>query len=131
MQRLRDYGRFVLWSSGIGYVALWALTLWTLYRGAAVFGQSGVCRPQAIEVLFYWVCDPSTALGFVATIANAALTITVWAPVYIAAATVRGDALFIAVPILVTHMIGLPAALLVMIRSMLALFALGRRLLWR
>ena len=30
MQRLRDYARFLVWSSGLGYLALWATTVWTL-----------------------------------------------------------------------------------------------------
>jgi hypothetical protein len=128
MHRLRDYGTFVVWSSGLGYVALWCVTLWTLDHGAAMFGGSGVCRPDLAKVLFYWVCDPASPRAFLAAIANAALTVTVWAPVYVAAAAVRPDAIVIAVPIVAVHLVGLPAALLVAIRLMLALFRAARRL---
>jgi hypothetical protein len=128
MHRLRDYRTFVVWSSGLGYVALWCVTLWTLDHGAAVFGGSGVCRPDLAKVLFYWVCEAASPLALLAAIANAALTVTVWAPVYVAAAAVRPDAIVIAVPIVVVHLVGLPAALLVAIRLMLALFRAVRRL---
>ena len=128
MHRLRDYSTFVVWSSGLGYVALWCVTLWALDYGAAVFGGSGVCRPDLAKVLFYWVCDPASPLAFLAAIANAALTVTVWAPVYVAAAAVRPDAMIIAAPIVAVHLVGLPAALLVAIRAMLGLFRAVRRL---
>ena len=127
MQRLKDYGRFLLWWTGLNYMLLWCLTLWTLHYGGAVFGKSGVCRPDTAQVLFYWVCDRASPLALLADIANAALTATVWAPVYLAAATVLPDAILIALPILIVHLVGLPSALLVMIRTMLAGFALMRR----
>lgn len=128
MQRLKDYARFIAWSSGLGYMALWALTFWTLNYGGAVFGRSGVCRPLSAQVLFYWSCDPGSALSFLASLINTALTITVWAPVYIAAATALPEAVPIAVPIVAAHVVGLPAALFVTIRSMSATFAFVRRI---
>ena len=77
-----------VWQAGVGYLALWAITYWTLDQGAIVFGQSGVCHPDAAKVLFYWVCDAASPYAFLAALANFALTVTVWSPVYIAAATV-------------------------------------------
>ena len=88
MRRLKDYLRFVAWQIGIGYLLLWAVTFWTLDEGAAVFGKSGVCYPDAAKVLFYWVCEATSPLAILASVANVALTATVWAPVYLAAATV-------------------------------------------
>jgi hypothetical protein len=128
MQRLKDYGRFIGWWWGTGYIALWAMTLWTLHYGGMVFGKSGLCYPDTAQVLFYWVCDRASALALLAAIANAALTATVWAPVYLAAATVLPDAIVIAAPIIAVHIVGLPTALLVIIRFMLVVFALIRRL---
>lgn len=128
MQRLRDYLRFVAFNAGAGYVALWAMTFWTLDHGPAVFGGSGLCHPDDAKVLFYWVCEPATPLGILAALANTALTVTVWAPVYVAAATVRPDAVAIAVPIVLAHVIGLPTAIFVAIRTMLALLQFPRRL---
>jgi hypothetical protein len=127
MHRLKDYGTFLVWSSGLGYVALWCVTLWTLDHGAAVFGGSGVCRPDLAKVLFYWVCEPASPLALLAALANAALTMTVWAPVYVAAAAVRPDAIALAAPILAVHLVGLPAALLVAIRLMRAGFRIARQ----
>jgi hypothetical protein len=127
MQRLKDYARFLVWSSGLGYIALWGLTMWTLDHGPAVFGRSGVCRPLTAQALFYWTCDADSALSLLATLANAALTITVWAPVYVAAATALPAAVPLAAPIILAHVIGLPAALLVLIRVMVLAFALVRR----
>src|SRR5262249_33397802 len=88
----------------------------TLDEGASVFGKSGVCFPDEAKVLFYWVCDPASPLTILASIANAALTATVWAPVYLAAATAEPGAITIAGPIIALHLIGLPLALFVLIR---------------
>jgi hypothetical protein len=130
MQRLKDYANFLAWSSGLSYIALWLLTLWTLNFGPAVFGRSGVCRPLTAQVLFYWSCDPASALSILASLANTALTATVWAPVYLAAATALPAAIAIAIPIVITHVVGLPMALFVAIRLMLALLT-GLRCLMR
>ena len=116
MPRLRDYVRLLVWQTGLSYLALWAITLWTLNSGAAVFGGSGVCHPDAAKVLFYWVCDPASPLSILAAVANVALTVTVWAPVYVAAATVLPGAMFIAVPIVAVHLLGLPLGILVLVR---------------
>lgn len=128
MRRLRDYGRFLVWSSGLGYIALWALTAWALNDGPAVFARSGVCRPLAAQALFYWSCEPGSALAALAALANAALTVTVWAPVHVAATAALPAALPIAAPILLAHAIGLPAALLVLIRTLRMGLATVRRI---
>ena len=119
MQRLKDYAHFLAWSAGLGYLALWCVTMWALEHGGSFFSSSGVCRPDASKVLFYWVCNPAHPIAVFAGIVNAALTITVWAPVYVAAATVRPEALLIAIPIVSAHVIGLPTALFVAVRAML------------
>ena len=129
MRRLKDYLRFLVWNAGLGYIALWLMTFWTFDYGGAVFGNSGVCQPADAKVLFYWTCDPASPLSILAALANTALTVTVWAPVYVAAATVDSSAIALALPIMLTHGLGLPAALLIIIRSMSGLFAIPRRLL--
>jgi hypothetical protein len=128
MPRFREYLRILVWNAGLGYVALWTVTLWALDDGG-VFDRSGVCRPDTAKVLFYWMCDPASAYGILAAVVNAALTMTVWAPVYIAAATVQSDAIAIALPIVAVHVIGLPAAIFVSMRLLLMLFA-GIRARW-
>jgi hypothetical protein len=130
MRRLRDYCRFVAWQAGLGYLLLWAVTFWTLDEGASVFGKSGVCFPDEAKVLFYWVCDPASPLTILASLANAALTATVWAPVYLAAATAEPGAIAIAGPIIALHLIGLPLALFVLIRLLAAAFDLRRWVGW-
>ncbi len=117
MRRLRDYCGILAWQTGIGYLLLWTVAYWTLADGAAVFGQSAACHADSAQVLFYWACDPPSPLASLADVANFALTVTVWAPVFVAAATVDQDALIIAVPIIATHVIGLPLGLLVIIRA--------------
>jgi len=116
MQRVRDYCGILAWQTGIGYLMLWAVTYWALADGAAFFGQSGACHADGAQVLFYWACDPPSGLENLAAMANFALTVTIWAPVFVAAATVDPDALIIAVPIVAVHLIGLPLGLLVLIR---------------
>ncbi len=125
MRRLQDYLSFVAWQAGIGYIALWAVTFWSLDYGPIVFGRSAACHVDSAKVMFYWACDPAHPLAILAAMANTALTVTVWAPVYLAAAaaTVRPEAIAIAVPIIASHLVGLPTAILVMIRLMLMLFA--------
>jgi hypothetical protein len=129
MQRLKDYLNFAAWQTGLGYIALWALTFWTLDHGADVFGRSGLCRPDEAKVLFHWVCDPAHPLAVLAAAANMALTVTVWAPVYVAAATVRPEAVALALPIVGAHALGLPAAIFVMMRLLLIALHLPRSLL--
>ncbi len=127
MRRISEYLHFLIWQSGLGYIALWALTIWTLGDGASVFSRSGVCQPDEAKVLFYWVCNPESPLSILAMLSNTALTTTVWAPVYVAAATVRPDAIAIAAPIVAAHVIGLPAAIFVAMRLMLAIFQAPKR----
>jgi hypothetical protein len=50
------------------------------------------------------------------SVVNSALTTTVWAPVYVAAATVDPNAAIIAAPIVAVHAFGLPLGILVLIR---------------
>ena len=128
MRRLNDYFRFAVWQSGLGYIVLWCLTFWALDEGPAIFGRSGVCHPDEAKVLFYWVCDPASALSILASLVNTAFTVTIWSPVYVAAATVRPDAIALAAPIIGAHVIGLPAAIFVAIRVMLTIFQVPRGL---
>jgi hypothetical protein len=128
MRRLKDYFRIIAWQTGLGYLLLWAVTFWTLDEGASVFGKSGVCYPDEAKVLFYWVCDAASPLAILAAIANVALTATVWAPVYLAAATVQPDAAAIAAPIVVLHLVGLPLAIFVLVRLLAAALDLRRRI---
>ena len=131
MRRIRDYLRFLVWNSGLGYIALWAITFWTLDYGQAVLGVWGGCAPDPNTVLFYWVCDSASPFSILAAVANSALTITIWAPVYVAAAIVRPEAIVLAVPIIGAHVLALGAAILVTVRLALAFFQLVRRRLRR
>jgi hypothetical protein len=135
MQRLKDYCGIVAWQTGLGYLMLWAVTYWTLAEAGAVFGRSGVCHPDSAQVLFFWACDPSSPLAILANVANSALTVTVWAPIFVAAATVDPDAAIVAIPIVAVHVLGLPLGLLVVIRLSArtcdAVRALWRWALWR
>jgi hypothetical protein len=127
MQRLKPYINAFVWQAGLGYLLLWTVTYWTLDQGAVVFGGSGACYPDAAKVLFYWTCDRGSALALVAMLANFALTVTVWAPVYVAAATVNPDAIVIAAPIISAHVMGLPTAIFVLLRFTLRGVEMMRR----
>lgn len=116
MRRLRDYCGILAWQTGLGYLLLWGVTYWTLAEGGSVFGRSGVCHADSAQVLFYWACDPASPLQILASVADFALTATVWAPVFVAAATVDPDAVNLALPIIALHVIGLPLGILVLIR---------------
>jgi hypothetical protein len=135
MQRLKDYCGIFAWQTGLGYLMLWGVAYWTLAHGAAVFGGSGVCHADSAQVLFYWACDPASPLAILAGAANFALTATVWAPVFVAAATVDQDAVVIAVPIVALHLLGLPLGILVLVRLLArtcdAVRALRRRVVRR
>jgi len=122
MQRLRDYCGILAWQTGLGYLLLWGVTYWTLAEGGAVFGRSGVCHADSAQVLFYWACDPASPLQILASMANFALTTTVWAPVFMAAAAVDPDAVMLALPIIAVHVIGLPLGILVLIRLLARTF---------
>src|ERR1700722_12257801 len=132
MRRLRDYCGILAWQTGLGYLLLWGVTYWTLAEGGSVFGRSGVCHADSAQVLFYWACDPQSPLAILARVADFALTATVWAPVFVAAATVDPDAVILAVPIVAVHVVGLPLGILVLIRLLARIFhavrALGLRI---
>jgi len=130
-QRLRDYLRFLAWQSGIGYMLLWAMTWWALDYGSSVFGGSGMCRVEQVKILFYWACTPDSALAVLAAAANSAFTLTIWAPVFVVLATVNAAMILVAAPIVMAHLLGLPAAIYVASRVMLALFGLVRRVCCR
>jgi hypothetical protein len=127
MRRLKDYCRLLAWQTGVSYLLLWAVTVWALDEGATVFGKSGVCYPDEAKVLFYWVCEAASPYSILASVVNFALTATVWAPVYVAAATAQPDALVIAVPIVILHLVGLPLGIFVLIRMMATALDLRRR----
>jgi hypothetical protein len=131
MNRLKDYARFLTWNFGLGYIALWPMALWTLDHGQAFFSGTGQCKPDPATALFYWICDPASPASIVATLANSALTVTVWGPVYIAAAAVKANALPVALPIVAIHIFGFSAVILITARSALWLLqtmrGLGRR----
>lgn len=129
MHRLKTYLQIAIWQVGLAYIALWAVTFVVLDYGPHLF--DGVCRPIGAAFLFYWSCDPSSPLAFAAGIANTTLTATVWAPVYLAAATVSPGAIALAIPIMLVHLIGLPAALLVSIRLLARIVQMPRRLAGR
>jgi hypothetical protein len=126
MQRFKGYLNVIAWQTGVAYLLLWMVTFWTLYEGASVFANSGVCYPDTATVLFYWVCTTRSPLAILASVANVALTATVWAPVYIAAATVKPEAISIALPIIALHVVGLPLALFVLVRLLATAFDLRR-----
>jgi hypothetical protein len=128
MQRLKDYCGILAWQTGIGYLLLWGVTYWALADGAKVFGQSGACHADSAQVLFYWACGPANPLEILASVVNFALTATVWAPVFVAAATVEPDAVIIAVPIVAVHVFGLPLGILVLIRLLAGTFDAVRAL---
>jgi hypothetical protein len=79
-------------------------------------------------MLFYWACDPTSPLEILAGVVNFALTTTVWAPVFIAAATVNSDAVIIALPIIAIHAVGLPLGILVLTRLLARTFDTMRAL---
>ncbi len=122
MRRLRNYCGILAWQTGLGYLLLWGVTYWTLAEGGSVFGRSGVCHADSAQVLFYWTCDPASPLQILASVADFALTATVWAPVFVAAATVDPDAVRLALPILALHVIGLPLGILVLVRLLARAF---------
>jgi len=126
-QRLRDYLRFAAWQSGISYLVLWAMTWWALDYGTSVFGGSAACRVEQVRILFYWGCTPDSALFVLAAAANAAFTLTIWAPVFVALASANVALVPVAATAVFTHVIGLPAAIFVAARTMLKLSMLVRR----
>ncbi len=122
MRRLRDYCGILAWQTGLGYLLLWGVTYWTLAEGGSVFGRSGVCHADSAQVLFYWTCDPASPLQILASVADFALTATVWAPIFVAAATVDPAAVDLVLPIIALHVIGLPLGILVLIRLLARTF---------
>ncbi len=116
MQRLKDYIGFAAWHSAFVYAGLWTIAYWGLRTGPMVFGGSGACHIDYAPVLFYWNCEGGAPIALLAQTINWALTCTVWAPVYVAAAFAGTSAGGLAAAIVSVHLVGLPAALLIAVR---------------
>lgn len=126
MPPVRSILRAALWSWGLGYVVLWGLAIWALGETHPLW-RDPACRADANQVVFYFDCGRAGAIAALAMLTNWAFTFTIWAPVYIAAATVRADALAVALPVVASHVLGLPAAVYVAMRTAQAGFARLRR----
>ncbi|RAI39140.1 hypothetical protein [Rhodoplanes roseus] len=115
-ERFEDDARLAVRLVGIAYVALWLVTWWALGHGSAVLGPDRGCRLESLADVFMWSCTTGTRLHVVADLVNGALASTVWAPAVVMSAAMQPEVRLAAFAVVGLHLVGLPAALLVVIR---------------
>lgn len=115
MLSLKRYLRFSAWSAALGYVALWALTIGALSFEAPLQALTG-CRTDDAAPLPLWSCEGSIGAGLIGACINTAFVTIAWAPALVAAATVRPDALPLATIAAMSHVTGLAAVFISVIR---------------
>lgn len=112
---LRHLVKSLAWTCGLGYIAMWLIVFLSL-DGAPIVRSSPSCTALDGVVMVFWTCELHTPLWFLANLVNIAMSYTVWAPVFLAVASVDPAVIFIASTIVGTHVLGLPACLYVMLR---------------
>ncbi|CAL8968509.1 hypothetical protein RHODGE_RHODGE_04586 [Rhodoplanes serenus] len=116
-ERLDRDGRLAVRMIGVAYLILWGITWWSLDHGATVLTSLGACRLEPLSELFVWRCLPEAPLPAVVDLLNGVLAATLWAPAVVLAAVSQPDVRLMAAVLVGLHLVGLPAALLVVIRA--------------
>ncbi|MEM6665237.1 MAG: hypothetical protein AAF638_02410 [Pseudomonadota bacterium] len=93
---------------GIAYALAWVITIWFMGSGDIIRGNAA-CIVADDSILPIWLCPGDTVLGTLVFAVNTALAVTMWAPVFVAAALVNTQAVPLALAYVVGHLTGLIA----------------------
>lgn len=117
--------RLIAWGAGLSYISTWAMLLWFMTDGAFIRANPS-CDPILLwDTLAFWSCGEPALAVTLANMINVALALTLWAPAFLAIALNDPAGWVIALPILVTHLVGLPSAAYVALRLGLGLWRLS------
>jgi|GEM_PF-6523253 hypothetical protein len=101
--------RPLFWCYGLAYAGMWWFALLGLDRQGFFTAQPD-CMIVPTMLAPLWYCGPSGPLWFLASLADAAMILTVWSPVFAAAAWVDPAHIAAFLPIVMVHAVGLVAA---------------------
>jgi hypothetical protein len=116
MARGKTWLRGIAWTVGIGYLLVWALLFWFLHDGHVIRGASS-CNPVLVFELSMWRCQTGTWVDFLAGTVNLVLAMTVWAPAFTLYVSHDPSYWTLVAPIYSAHLLGLPSAIYVLLRT--------------
>ena len=98
---------------GLAYMAMWWFALLGLDR-QGFFASHPDCSIVPTVLTPLWYCGPSGPMWFLASLADAAMLLTVWSPALAAAAWVNPDHVAAFLPILMVHVVGIVATVYIL-----------------
>lgn len=108
--------RTLVWPYGLAYLAMWYLAVLGLDRNGFLATHPD-CSIVPTMLSPLWYCGPSGPMWFLASLADAAMLLTVWSPAFAAAAWVNPDHVAAFLPILMVHMVGIVAAVYILYKA--------------
>jgi hypothetical protein len=107
-----------IWSAGLSYLATASLILWFAFDGQIIRNDPD-CQPVTVSVAVYWTCNGVPFWQhYLVSALNIGLTTTVWMPVFVASAIAAPEIAPFATALVLSNLIGVPAALFVLWRSL-------------
>lgn len=101
---------------GLGFWVCWATSLLFLVEGHPLQGVESCAQIDGTGV--FWECTSDKLHTAMATTVNALIVITLAMPVFVTAANIDPSVLPLALPGIMFHLVGLPAGMFVLVRSM-------------
>lgn len=101
---------------GLGFWMCWAASLFFLVEGHPLQGVESCALVDGTGV--FWECNTDKLQTLVATTVNALIVITLAMPIFVMAANIDPTFLPLALPGILFNIVGLPAGLFVLVRSL-------------
>lgn len=105
----------IAWPYAVAYMGLWSVFMWFAQYGGVIRANAD-CAQVPDAPLPLWTCSGDGFLSIAALVVDLALLLTVWAPAFVAAATVNAAAIPIAASLVAGHLLGLAASVYAMVR---------------
>lgn len=100
---------------GLGFWMCWATSLLFLVDGHPLQGVESCTQIDGVGI--FWECSTDKLHTLLATTVNALIVITLALPVFVAAANIDPTFLPLALPGVMFHIVGMPAGMFVLVRS--------------
>lgn len=109
---------------GLGFWICWAASLFFLVEGHPLQGISACAPIDGVEV--FWECSTNKMHALAATTVNALIVVTLATPIFVIAANIDPTVLPLALPGIMFNIVGLPAGMFVLVRSIRRLWERAR-----
>lgn len=100
---------------GLGFWICWAASLFFLVEGHPLQGVTACAPMDGVDV--FWECSTNKLHAVLATSVNALIVLTLAMPIFVVAANIDPSVLPLALPGILFHIVGLPAGMFVLVRS--------------